>query len=139
VQNYDIFFYENERAQLDQIAQWLQEFKSQGYKPTEITILSFRSTEACAAMRLKNEGFKLRPAWQTGAYTRYASIHAFKGMENKVVILTDLVPGEQDFHRHLLYTGMTRATESVRVSCARDAQEYLVRWLDGNHPIGSPR
>ena len=116
---------------MGRIAQWLKEFKSQGYRPTDITILSFRSADACAAMRLKDEGFKLRPAWQASACTGYTSIHAFKGMENKVVILTDLVPDEQDFHRHLLYTGMTRATESVRVSCAKNAQEHLVRWLSG--------
>ena len=131
VQNYDISFYEHERAQLDQVGRWLKDFKSQGYKPSEITILSFRSVDTSAATRLKHEGFKLRPAWQAGDFTGYTSVHAFKGMENKVVILTDLVLGEADFHRHLFYTGMTRATESVRVSCDINSKETLLGWLTG--------
>ena len=42
---------------------------------------------------------------------------SFKGLENKVIILTDVVLAEPQFHRHLFYTGMTRANESVRVYC----------------------
>ncbi|MEY4483327.1 MAG: hypothetical protein RL693_779 [Verrucomicrobiota bacterium] len=131
LKNYDIAFYEHERAQLDQVGRWLKDFKSQGYKPSEITILSFRSVDTSAAARLKHEGFKLRPAWQVGDFTGYTSVHAFKGMENKVVILTDLVLGDSDFHRHLFYTGMTRATESVRVSCDINSKETLLGWLTG--------
>jgi hypothetical protein len=131
VQNYDIAFYEHERAQLDQVGRWLREFKAQGYKPSEITILSFRSVDSSAAARLKHEGFKLRPVWQAGDFTGYTSVHAFKGMENKVVILTDLVLGDADFHRHLFYTGMTRATESVRVACDINSKETLLGWLTG--------
>jgi Nuclease-related domain/UvrD-like helicase C-terminal domain/AAA domain len=131
VHNYDIYFYEHERAQLDQLARWLKEFKSEGYKPSEITILSFRSTDACAATQLKNEGFKLRPAWRAGEFTGYASVHSFKGMESKVVILTDLVLGELASHRHIFYTGMTRATESVRVLCDMNSKEALLGWIVG--------
>jgi hypothetical protein len=131
LENYDIFFYEHERAQLDQVAKWLNEFKSHGYKPSEITILSFRAMEASTAVRLKHEGFRLRPAWQAGDFTGFTSVHAFKGMENKVIILTDLVLGGPDFHRHLFYTGMTRATESVRVTCDINSKETLLGWLTG--------
>lgn len=131
IQNYDIFFYDYEREQLNRLGQLLKEFKTCGYKPSEITILSFRSSDACAAAQIKNEGFKLRPVWQAGECTGYTTIHAFKGMENKVVLLTDLAPSESDFHRHLFYTGMTRATESVRILCNKGSQEILVRWLSG--------
>ena len=117
LQNYDIFFYADEREQQEQLARWLKEFKSQGYRPGDITILSFRTSDDCAAARLAATGFKLRPAWQHAAdCTAYTSVQAFKGLENKVIILTDVVLGEPHFHRHLFYTGMTRANESVRVS-----------------------
>ena len=46
-QNYDIFFYADEREQQAQLARWIKEFKSQGYKPGEITILSFRTSDDC--------------------------------------------------------------------------------------------
>lgn len=127
--NYDIFFYDSDQAQLDKLSQWLKECRAQGYRPSEITILSFRSDRASAAAQLKDAGYKLRPAWQAGDYTAYASVHAFKGMENKVIILTDIVLGEQELHRDLFYTGMTRSTESVRVLCDKGSQGILTKWL----------
>jgi superfamily I DNA/RNA helicase len=129
-QNYDIFFYEHEREQQEQLAQWIKEFKSQGYKPGEITILSFRAADDSAAARLAATGFKLRPAWQRATdSTAFTSVQAFKGLENKVILLTDVVLGEPDFHRHLFYTGMTRANESVRVCCDKRSQQTLASWL----------
>lgn len=133
VENYDITFYDHERAQLDRIAQWLKDFQTRGYKPSEITLLSFRSEEASAAARLRSEGFKLRPAWTAGHLTGYASVHSFKGMENKAIILTDVTPSDREFDRHLFYTGMTRATESVRVLCDKSCQGTLLGWLTGRN------
>lgn len=135
LENYDITFYEHERAQLDRIAQWLRDFKAQGYKPSEITLLSFHSDAASAANRLRSEGFKIRPAWSAGDFTGYASVHSFKGMENKAVILTDVAPSDREFDRHLFYTGMTRATESVRVLCDKSCQNTLLGWLTGGSNV----
>jgi len=135
VHNYDIVFYDNEQAQLDWLSRWLKEFKVQGYKPSEITILSFRADHLSSAERLKNTGYKLRPAWQAGDQTAYASIHAFKGMENKVIILTDVVLDNLDFHRDLFYIGMTRSTESVRVLCDKNSQNILYGWLAGKAEV----
>lgn len=130
LQNYDILFYADDREQQEQLARWLKEFKSQGYRPADITVLSFRTSDDCAAARLAATGFKLRPAWQHAPdASAYTSVQAFKGMENKVIILTDVVLGESHFHRHLFYTGMTRAFESVRVSCDNGSQQTLARWL----------
>lgn len=129
VHNYDIFFYDQEKAQLDRLAQWLREFKAYGYKPSEITLLSFRADHLSAAVRLKNAGYKLLPAWQASDLTDYASVQAFKGLENKVIILTDVVLDGQDFQRDLFYTGMTRATESVRVLCDKNSQGTILTWF----------
>jgi hypothetical protein len=130
LQNYDIFFYADERDQHEQLARWMKEFKTQGYRPGDITVLSFRTSDDCAAARLAATGFRLRPAWQHAPEcTAYTSVHAFKGLENKVIILTDVVLGEPHFHRHLFYTGMTRANESVRVACDKRSQQTLAGWL----------
>jgi hypothetical protein len=45
--------------------------------------------------------------------------------------LTDVAPREREFDRHLFYTGMTRATESVRVLCDKTCQSTLLGWLTG--------
>ena len=49
----------------------------------------------------------------------------------QVVIITDVALGEADFQRHLFYTGMTRASESVRVLCDKKSQKTLIGWLTG--------
>jgi len=131
LQNYDIFFYESGEQQLTQLGQWLREFRNLGYKASEITLLSFRSDESGAAASLKHAGYKLRPAWQSGEGTAYASVHAFKGMENKIIILTDVVLTDQEFHRDVFYTGMTRATECIRVLCDKRSEAVLCGWLAG--------
>jgi hypothetical protein len=131
VRNYNISFYNDDESQLVQLGQMLREFKAEGYKPSEITLLSFRADEFSSAMRLRHAGFKLKPARQPGDMTSFTSVHAFKGMENKIIILTDVILGEQDFHRDLFYTGMTRATESVRVLCRNGSQATLFEWITG--------
>lgn len=134
VHNYDIHFYETQEGQLSKLHEWLKAFKALGYKPSEITILSFRSSGNSAADHLKATGFKLRPAWQRGENTSYASIQAYKGMENKVIILTDVALGEMDCQRDLFYTGLTRATETVRVLCHKDSRTTLFNWLTETKP-----
>jgi hypothetical protein len=129
VQNYDIFFYEDDPSQLSQLASWLREFRSTGYRTSDISILSFRSDDASAAAQLVRQGFKLKPAWQAGELTGYSSVHAFKGMENKVILLTDVVLDHPEAQRELFYTGMTRATEHVRVLCKKACEETLIGWL----------
>lgn len=131
IRNYDIFFYENDQQQSEVLCRWLKEFSSLGYRPIDITVLSFRADETSAAMQLRNSGYNLRPAWQVGNQTSFASIHAFKGLEAKIVIITDVSLGDRDFHRDLFYTGLTRATESVRVLCQGNSREALSALLVG--------
>jgi hypothetical protein len=133
IHNYAIFFYEHDRAQRDKIREWLGELKEHGYKPSEITLLSLCSPENSVAFRLKEEGFQFRPYPHAGDRTGFTSIHAFKGMENKVIILTDVSLREHDFHRHLFYTGMTRATDVVRVLCDTNSKETLLGWISGTN------
>ena len=127
--NFDIHFYETHEDQLEKLAQWLRDLKAQGFKPSEITLLSFRNDESSAAASLKRNGHTLRPAWQFGDGTSYASVHAFKGMENKVIILTDVMLMNHDFQRDVFYTGMTRATEHLRVLCDTRSETVLLDWI----------
>jgi len=131
LQNYGIFFYGGGEEQQEQLGQWLREFKKLGFRASEITLLSFRGDESSAAANLERAGYRLRPAWQSGEGTAYASVHSFKGMENKVIIMTDVLITARELSRDLFYTGMTRATESVRVLCDKRCTEILCGWLAG--------
>jgi len=129
IQNYDVYFYSKIDDQTGKRADYLNEFKQQGYLPEEITILSFGSIDSCAASSLKKRGYRLCPAWQHDHCVRFCTIHAYKGLENKVIILTDVNPTSADFNRDLFYIGMTRATESIRVLCDTRSQAILIEWL----------
>jgi hypothetical protein len=130
-QSYDIFFYRNDQEQRTKLQEWLKELKAKHYQPGDITLLSFCAPERSLAFRLKQEGSDFRPCRAANDHTGFASIHAFKGMENKVIILTDVTLGEPEFYRHLFYTGMTRATEMVRVLCDESAKQTLSNWILG--------
>lgn len=127
--NYDIVFYDEEGAQQEQLRTWLAGFKAAGYKASDIAVLSFCNDASSAAARLAATGIALQPAWKEGDSTVYATVQAFKGLERKIIILTDLVLAGSDFQRHLFYTGMTRATESVRILCHNNSRSILRGWL----------
>ncbi|MGL3211645.1 ATP-binding domain-containing protein [Bradyrhizobium sp. BR 1433] len=131
IANYDVRFYGSEAQQSEEIVRLLREFKANGYMPSEITILSFRADSQSAAARISNEEFALKPVRNSFSATGFASIHAFKGMENKVIILTDVDLADHAFERSLFYTGMTRATESVRVLCNNQSKAILLSWISG--------
>lgn len=129
IQNFDIDYYDTERAQVDMLGALLREFKAKGFKPSEVTILSLCPPAESAAEKLRHEGFRIREARDGGYDTSFASINSFKGMENKIVVLTDLEFGDKKTQRNLLYTGITRATESVRLLCPTASKATLLRWL----------
>ncbi|MBX3743223.1 MAG: NERD domain-containing protein [Akkermansiaceae bacterium] len=131
VHNYGIHYFEGDVDQLEQLRRWIGEFKAQGYRSSEITLLSFRADHASAGARLQAAGHKILPARLAGDAMSYASIHSFKGMENKVIILTDMALDDRDMQRDLFYTAMTRATECVRILCAKESQTILLQWMTG--------
>lgn len=137
VSNYNIHFYSSDEEQVKILLDVLSDFKQKGYRPEEITILSFLATETVAATYLIQRGYKLIPAWHHGRFTHYCTVHSFKGLENKIIILTDVVPNGAEFHRDLFYIGMTRATESIRVFCSSECKETLIGWLTkGGQHVG---
>lgn len=129
--NYDVHFYKDSVDQIEKLKQWLRDFKGLGFRNSEISLVSFRNDEESAAAALVRSGYKLRPAWQNGDTIAFSSIHAFKGMENKVVILTDVSLAGHMGQRYLFYTGMTRATECVRVLCDEDSVSIFGKWISG--------
>ena len=131
VRNYDIQFYSRKTAQLEKLKEWLADFWSIGYSPTDISILSFRSPDESVAAWLGRTDERVQPFFRATHATGYTSVQAFKGMENKIIILTDLNLSDKDFYRDLFYTGMTRAIETVKVLCDERSKGTLLQWLSG--------
>jgi len=105
--------------------------KGDGFRESDITILSCCAPERSAARTLVSQGMRILPAGLGASGLTYTSIHSFKGMESKVVIITDLELGNEETGRTLLYTALTRATETAIVLCGTDDLEMLSAWSRG--------
>jgi DNA polymerase III delta prime subunit len=84
------------------------------FSPSQIVILSTRTdSESCAAKI--QEGVDELPftpykhAGTGSSSIRFASIHAFKGLESAAIVLTDVEHIEDEQAKALLYVGMSRA------------------------------
>ena len=77
-------FYESRVDQTSLVGAWVDRLVGEGFSPDEIVILSARSNEAAAASEAlrvaQGERFREFTLKETG-HIRYATIHAFKGME----------------------------------------------------------
>jgi superfamily I DNA/RNA helicase len=117
----------------EQLKTILREFNHRGYKNKDITLVSFCGVSASAGPRLASAGWSLAPAKVDMQQIGYASACAFKGMENRVVIITDLKSTGASLERELFYTAMTRATDCVRVLAHETSMEEIHNWLRGRN------
>lgn len=127
--SYDLTLYRDVSSQGNELARLIREFRGRGYSDADIVVLSFQPEGSQVVHLLKDRGIMIVPAWQKRKQISYASVRAYKGMERKVVILTDLGSESDPLLRNLFYTGMTRATEYVRVVCSETFAPVLLDWL----------
>jgi hypothetical protein len=111
------------------LASHLRDLRAAGYREGQITILSFCEPSSSAAARLQTAGHRLEPSSFRVDRTGYTSVHAFKGLDNRAVIITDVAVGSQEIHRHLFYTAMTRSTGPVRMLYHRDCTATIQKWI----------
>jgi hypothetical protein len=123
----DILFYEDQTEQLQAVLKLLDGYHAEGFKGSEIVLLS-PHRNGCLARDLAE-----MPAWK-GRLREYendtksptfSTIHAFKGLEAPVVILTDIrsLATPKDFD--ILYIGMSRALHRLAVLCHTSVQENI--------------
>jgi Nuclease-related domain/UvrD-like helicase C-terminal domain len=109
--------YKNEAEQMESVQGLLDQYQAEGFKPSEIVLLSPRKS-GCLAQALASA-----PPWK-GRIKEYAgkpssltfsTIYAFKGLEAAVVILTDIdsLVSQRDFD--IIYVGMSRALHRLAV------------------------
>lgn len=127
--NYSPSFYGTDEEQLRLIEQFILEAKADGFRPADITLLSMRADQRSAAELLRKKGHHIANSRDGTAGLSSTSVHSFKGMENKVIIVTDVDLVGFETERHLFYTALTRATERVRVLCSMDSKPVLLAWM----------
>jgi Nuclease-related domain/UvrD-like helicase C-terminal domain/AAA domain len=130
--DWKLYPYDNDVEQVQEIMNFIQLSRNNGFKDSDITLLSFRTVEKSVLESLVLNGLVMEKATELGSTTiRYSTINAYKGMENKIIIITDIAlsPQNIELDRKLFYTGVTRATEKLCIMCRKSATNVLVNWI----------
>ena len=119
-------WYKNSKEQLRQVADLIKGFLKEGFAPRDITVLSPRkeaSSLSGTGLKADFTMYKLEPynLFEAGESSAigYATIHAYKGLENKIIILTDIESIDEK-KKLLNYVGFTRARSFLAVAVKND-------------------
>jgi hypothetical protein len=126
----DISFrpYDDFTGQVAALREALKDARSRGYASRDITVLSFCAPGKSAASELACQGEVLRPPGLGRNEVTFSSVSAFKGLENKVIIITNVDLGMGALSRALFYTALTRSTGIVYVLCSSTIAQQLIKW-----------
>lgn len=121
-------FYETDEQQQQYLVESLDALAAAGFVGRDIAVLA--PSASGVAMRLGPGpwGQRLRAASDEPApgYVRFATIHAFKGLEARAVILTDIDQVDGGRAESLFYTGLTRATERLVILANHQIRAALI-------------
>ena len=152
-------FWANRQDQVSQLGKVLEDLFQEGYHPHDIVVLSATTANSSAAKelasvpsaprvapfdnnaldfltRLGDGGSQAQFDGMDGAgedprgAVFYTTIAKFKGLESRVVVLTDFEEISTEKASSLLYTGITRATDRLFVLADESAAEEFQRIVE---------
>jgi len=124
-------YFDSDHDQADLLGALLAELYKSGIEGQDIVVLSPKRDGA--AMRLGAPWKdRLKPYGHDtgGKYIRHATVHAFKGLEAPIVVLTDVTEVHGDRARSLFYTATTRATEQLHVLADVALRDEILDLID---------
>lgn len=129
----------NADEEADAVVDLVPGLLADGIQPRDIALLSPTGSRGMVGMRISNRlGHVLREMTLDGRFASpvhgvVSDIASFRGLEARVVILTDLdvVVGTPDFERNL-YIGMTRASVALHVFSSPAVTRAMVALLEKN-------
>ncbi len=133
----ELAVFKTDEDQLAALLAKLDQLLGEGYAPGDIAILSRRAQDTCAE-RITSRPWRDRLSpLGSGLRGRVvcASIHAFKGLEARAVVLTDFGRFESELDRDLFYIGASRATERLKILVS-DRARLAVLHAFGAVPLG---
>jgi len=123
----EVRYWEGVAQQQEMLCAALEDLRAAGFRGPKVAVLSTRNDAACVASTLTEQPWRdlLTPLTHSGPHgpivdlhsgkTRYATVHRFKGLESRAVVLTDIERLSTPRERDLFYVGATRATQRLIV------------------------
>jgi hypothetical protein len=130
---YEIETFVDSKDQIEIINSMIKELVNEGYQYNEITLLSFKPLSQ-ASIKVGDQlgGSQAKRSSNESKSLILESILSYKGMENKIIIYFDIEVTNTEKCRDLMYTGITRATDAVRLFVNAKNKETLINWLMAN-------
>lgn len=128
-------FYRGGNSQQEQLIEALDDLYVQGFKGDDIVILSDRADGCCASKILESpwkERIKKYGATSATGFIRYATIHSFKGMEAKAIIVTDIEGVDSQMDQALLYIAITRALHRLTMLISDKSKQHFLKTMIAN-------
>lgn len=131
--------YGNRQEQANLLAEEISYWRDQGYDWGDITILSAEEDGGVAASfrTLANtaENAEIRqrlyPVLEKDHGLRFGHVDDFKGLENKVIILTDVDLASEsanpELRKNLFYTGLTRSLHGASVLWTQQTRAWMLK------------
>ena len=122
-------FYSNDSDQCKQVNEIVNQLRAEGIKTETITILSPTTFDRSCLAAGDHISFKVTDLTRSELQKRlrnvigFSTIHAFKGLESSIIIITDIKHLLDDRNRALLYVGMSRARLRLSVLISDSARE----------------
>lgn len=122
-------YYHSESEQNSLLVSALEESYEAGFKGRDVVILSPFEGEHCCSAKIKTSPWKerLKPLHQSGkGYIGFGTVHSFKGLEAKCVILTDIESMADLKDQNIFYVGISRALERLVIIASSRAKREIV-------------
>jgi DNA polymerase III delta prime subunit len=130
----EILYYRDADHQRQLVANELESLAKEGLQAHEIVILSSRADQHNIARGLTSPRWQMRPvAEKTARQVGYCSIHAFKGLEARAIIIVDVDDLAPAGTADLFYTGVTRAIERLIILANQAARSSIISALLRRH------
>ncbi|WP_226873207.1 nuclease-related domain-containing DEAD/DEAH box helicase [Serratia marcescens] len=128
---WNLELYKDAADQIRKIMICIDSALASGFREADITVLSFGSERRSVLPLLReacNRAFVAAGNSSTKGI-RYSTVPAYKGLENKVIIITDVIPSDRGFDRSRFYTGITRAQERLYLFYHASCASLLTQWV----------
>ena len=122
--SFGLLFYKDEEDQVELLRRELERLEKAGFQGADIVVLSPTRSSAAARLDPHLSRYTITPDRRGPTYT---TVHRFKGLEAKAVVLTDIDHMDTQRDLDLLYIGLTRPLHWVTVLMSERLRDVAKR------------